>query len=63
MEVEQKEAYFSYIKELQKLKAVNPVQCAPELMQRFGLNQERADRLVELYYQEEIENKKRLLLE
>jgi len=64
MDVENKSAYFGYIKELQEQRVAHPMNCHNELKKRFpNLDDKTVDRLVNLYIKEEIEGKQTFLTE
>jgi hypothetical protein len=64
MDIEKKADYFGYIKELERMGIAPPVRCHNELRKRFpNLDESAAERLVNLYIREEIEDKQRFLTE
>lgn len=64
MELEAKAHYFSYIKDLERMRVATPFNCHNELRKRFPeLDETKTERLVNLYIKEEIENKKTFLTE
>ena len=64
MDIEQKAAYFDYIKDLERNNVASPMNCHNELKKRFPtLEDKQVDRLVNLYIKEEIEGKTTFLTE
>jgi len=63
MQLEQKGAYFEYIKDLDRMGVAHPSNCQSELRKRFpNLTENTANRLINLYIKEELEQKQTLLL-
>lgn len=63
MHLETKGEYFDYIRDLDRMGVAQPAQCHNALIKKFPhLNTETAERLVDLFIKEELENKQNLLL-
>lgn len=63
MDIENKANYYSYLNDLLTTGYVNIHASQGELMKKFGLDEKRAEIVVNMYIKEEIEGKRTLLSE